>query len=274
MSSKPLRTAADISQMNTMATGIPSIASTNNITATKAIPASADTTVTIIDHSIIATVASIESNDTAPMEQTASAATRVLGIPELLEAILIGTDAKTLLLAQRVAPQWRDLIRRSHPLQKKLFLRPSSLEEALRLAGDETGIVVLTRQSPNDAPAVVAVLNLLLFTIKRFGSLKRVADRCNPRIELRFGALGDQPEAEQPSRLRMQLVSPHQALSDIFHNTLNEPLGPLRQRVNLSFTGRRGYNAEWTNAVMNVLGPQDTLSAQTIAEHFDARENR
>ncbi|KAK5718484.1 hypothetical protein LTR15_008214 [Elasticomyces elasticus] len=290
MSSKLLRTAADISQMNTMATGTPSIASTNNTTATKATPASADTTVTIIDHSILATVASIESNDTAPMEQTASAATRVLGIPELLEAILIGTDAKTLLLAQRVAPQWRDLIRRSHPLQKKLFLRPSSLEEALRLAGDETGIVVLTRQSPNGAPAVVAVLNPLLFTIKRFGSLKRVADRCNPRIELRFGALGDQPEAEQPSRLRMQLVSPHQALStrlwfrngrangqffqDIYHNTLNEPLGDFRQRINLSFNGKRGYNAEWTNAVVNVFGPQDTLGAQTVAEHLDARENR
>ncbi|KAK4902697.1 hypothetical protein LTR27_000636 [Elasticomyces elasticus] len=269
--------------MNTMATGNQSMASANNTTATKATSASADTTVTMIDHSITANVASLESNDAAAMEQTAPAATRVLGIPELLEAILIGTDAKTLLLSQRVAPKWRDLIRRSQLLQKKLFLWPSSLEEALRLAGDETGQVVLTRQSPNGAPAVVGVLNPLLCTIQRIASY-------NPVIELKFGALGDQLEAEQPSRLRMQLVSPHQELSmrlwvrngrvdgesfqGIIHNIENEPLGELRQHASLCFKDKRGYNAEWTNAVMNVFGPLGTLSAQTVAEHLAARENR
>ncbi|KAK5732888.1 hypothetical protein LTR17_010161 [Elasticomyces elasticus] len=315
MTSEPLSIAADVLQMNTMATGTTSIASTNNTTATKATSASADTTATkatsasvdttatkatsasahttvpTVDHSITATVAPLESDDEAAVEQTtAPATTRVLGTPELLEAILVGTDAKTLLLSQRVAAYWRDVIRGSISLQKKLFLRPASLEEALHLTKDETGQVVLTRQSLFGAPALVAVLNPLLFTVKQFASQNPAANRGNLVIELKFGALGDQPEAEQPSRSRMQLMSPHQALSmrlwfrngrangeffqDIYHNTLNEPLGDFRQRVNLSFSGSRGYNAVWTNAVMNVFGPQDTLSAQTVAEHLAARENR
>ncbi|KAK5725308.1 hypothetical protein LTR17_013071 [Elasticomyces elasticus] len=283
MTSEPLSIAADVLQMNTMATGTTSIASTNNTTATKATSASADTTATkatsasvdttaikatsasadttvpTVDHSITATVASLECDDEAAVEQTsAPAATRVLGIPELLEAILVRTDAKTLLLSQRVAPYWRDVIRGSISLQKKLFLRPASLEEALHLTKDETGQVVLTRQSPNGA-TVVAVLNPLLFTVKRFASSNPAVDHCNLVIELKFGPLGDQPEAEQPSRLRMQLVSPHQTLS-MRDGRFN---GDFRQRANLRFTAMRGYNAVWTNAVMNVFGPTGTLSAQT-----------
>ncbi|OQN97510.1 hypothetical protein B0A48_16663 [Cryoendolithus antarcticus] len=50
------------------------------------------------------------------------AAAKVLGIPELLEPILIDVaDMKTLLLARRVNKTWEAVITRSRPLQEILF---------------------------------------------------------------------------------------------------------------------------------------------------------
>lgn len=49
----------------------------------------------------------------------------VLEVNELLEAILLGLDMKTLLLAHRVSRNWRANIGESKPLQKKLFFLPA-----------------------------------------------------------------------------------------------------------------------------------------------------
>lgn len=57
----------------------------------------------------------------------------VLQIVELLEQILLRLDMKTLLLAQRVHPQWKAVIAKSALLQKKLFLMPATRRELAKL---------------------------------------------------------------------------------------------------------------------------------------------
>ncbi|PYI11997.1 hypothetical protein BO78DRAFT_382023 [Aspergillus sclerotiicarbonarius CBS 121057] len=53
--------------------------------------------------------------------------TRIFFIPELLEAILLDVDLRTLLTsAQRVCYFWHCVIRDSTPLQEKLFFKPMS----------------------------------------------------------------------------------------------------------------------------------------------------
>ncbi|KFY43191.1 hypothetical protein V494_02083 [Pseudogymnoascus sp. VKM F-4513 (FW-928)] len=54
-----------------------------------------------------------------------SAANAVLSIPELLEAILLDVDMKTLLLSQRVNRNWASIITASSVLQQALFFQPA-----------------------------------------------------------------------------------------------------------------------------------------------------
>ncbi|KFY08403.1 hypothetical protein V492_06268 [Pseudogymnoascus sp. VKM F-4246] len=54
-----------------------------------------------------------------------SAANAVLSIPELLEAILLDVDMKTLLLSQRVNRNWASIIAASSVLQQALFFQPA-----------------------------------------------------------------------------------------------------------------------------------------------------
>ncbi|KAI7158462.1 hypothetical protein KC349_g4833 [Hortaea werneckii] len=66
--------------------------------------------------------------------QTLSAARNaVLHTTELLENILYFLPMKDLLFAQRVCMKWRELIRRSIPLQEALFFRPKELNVFWRL---------------------------------------------------------------------------------------------------------------------------------------------
>lgn len=70
------------------------------------------------------------------MEEAASfeAATAVLETTEMLEHIMRFLDMKTLLLSQRVDRRWKATIKGSIMLQKKLFMRPATLEDVLELA--------------------------------------------------------------------------------------------------------------------------------------------
>ncbi|KAI7533728.1 hypothetical protein KC331_g12918 [Hortaea werneckii] len=66
--------------------------------------------------------------------QTLSAARNaVLHTTELLENILYFLPMKDLLFAQRVCMKWRELIRKSIPLQEALFFRPKELNVFWRL---------------------------------------------------------------------------------------------------------------------------------------------
>lgn len=56
----------------------------------------------------------------------ASASASVLGTYELLENILLHLSLEDLFVVQRVATSWKDLLRRSKGLQKKMFLIPDS----------------------------------------------------------------------------------------------------------------------------------------------------
>ncbi|KAF2231295.1 hypothetical protein EV356DRAFT_507036 [Viridothelium virens] len=53
-----------------------------------------------------------------------TAAQQVLSTWELLEDILLRAPTKTILMSQRVAQSWRDVIQASHNLQRALFLEP------------------------------------------------------------------------------------------------------------------------------------------------------
>lgn len=55
---------------------------------------------------------------------TLTAATRALGVGEILEMILVYLPFKDLLLSQRVAPSWKVAIDASAKLQQALFLKP------------------------------------------------------------------------------------------------------------------------------------------------------
>ncbi|CAI6089292.1 unnamed protein product [Clonostachys chloroleuca] len=48
----------------------------------------------------------------------------LLNTAEILEALLLQTDPKTVLLARRVCVKWNDLISNSPPIQQHLFFRP------------------------------------------------------------------------------------------------------------------------------------------------------
>lgn len=82
---------------------------------------------------------------TETVEQPGAAGAAVFDTTELLEMILVEVGMKTLLLARRVTRKWRDVIQQSDKLQKKLFLKPATLEEALALitGEDQTWKLVL-----------------------------------------------------------------------------------------------------------------------------------
>ncbi|KAK5683912.1 hypothetical protein LTS10_003775 [Elasticomyces elasticus] len=64
-----------------------------------------------------------------PVVEQGEAAAAVLGLPELLESILLEIDTKTLLLSQRVDKTFHNVIGGSQQLQFRLgFRRPSSIQ--------------------------------------------------------------------------------------------------------------------------------------------------
>lgn len=82
----------------------------------------------------------------------------VFGIAELLESILLYLDSRTLLVAaQRVNIMWRDTIKDSDKLQKKLFFRLATFEEAVTL-----NIVHEDSWTTKDESSGMAVQNDLL----------------------------------------------------------------------------------------------------------------
>lgn len=73
-----------------------------------------------------------------------SAAAAVTAIPELLREILLYIDNKTLLLAQQVSHDFRNIITGDLSLKKKLFLAPCSYDEAVYLSY-ETDMICLRK---------------------------------------------------------------------------------------------------------------------------------
>lgn len=53
----------------------------------------------------------------------ASAVSAVLGTYEVLEKILLKLPTRSLFVVQRVSRSWKSLVRQSHPLQKRMFLK-------------------------------------------------------------------------------------------------------------------------------------------------------
>ncbi|KAF2162763.1 hypothetical protein M409DRAFT_58157 [Zasmidium cellare ATCC 36951] len=88
-------------------------------------------------------------------ETNMSAVTHVLNTVELLEAILLEADMKTVLLAQRVSTSWKATIGDSIMLQEKLWFRPT----AVRDKSQDTNSMPGQEESQNDP----FLLNPLLF---------------------------------------------------------------------------------------------------------------
>jgi hypothetical protein len=110
------------------------------------------------------------------------APTKVFGTAELLHAILLKLDSRTLLLAQRVNCAFQDTITRSSQLQKKLFFKPVKfLAEAHDLGMiDERSVVASFCAWPRmDKQRVLfeqlgaLILNPMVFTSKVFSSKDR-----------------------------------------------------------------------------------------------------
>ena len=73
-----------------------------------------------------------------------TAASRVFGIQELFEKILVDVDPRTLLLAQRVNRRWKETIETNNALQIKLFFRPATNDEAEVLCLEPNSMVIDT----------------------------------------------------------------------------------------------------------------------------------
>ncbi|KAK5736213.1 hypothetical protein LTR17_007553 [Elasticomyces elasticus] len=58
-----------------------------------------------------------------------AAAQQVLGLPELVEIVLLGLPTRDLLLAQRVCKTFKDVIDRSKNIQKALFFLPGTADD-------------------------------------------------------------------------------------------------------------------------------------------------
>ncbi|KAK4963632.1 hypothetical protein LTR10_001261 [Elasticomyces elasticus] len=58
-----------------------------------------------------------------------AAAAQVLGLPELLEAILVGLPTRDLLFAQKVCSFWKQTIESSKSIRKALFLVPGDVDD-------------------------------------------------------------------------------------------------------------------------------------------------
>ena len=78
----------------------------------------------------------------------------VLGIPEVLEIILLHTDMRTILTScQRVCRDWRNLITKSPSIQKALFFTP--IKESEWGAGEKVPNPLLAEMFPTIFPAKV-----------------------------------------------------------------------------------------------------------------------
>jgi hypothetical protein len=55
----------------------------------------------------------------------ATARVRLLQLPELLEQIIFQLPQCDILVLQRVATKWKDVIAKSKPIQQKLFFEPA-----------------------------------------------------------------------------------------------------------------------------------------------------
>lgn len=100
------------------------------------------------------------------IDRAAAKASEVFGITELLEHVLLDVDNfKTVLLAQRVSTKWRDVIKTNDKLQKKLFFKPATLEEAKELCmGRDCSRFLVSRKIGNRGRVggVCAVMNSLV----------------------------------------------------------------------------------------------------------------
>ncbi|KAK4494887.1 hypothetical protein PRZ48_014243 [Zasmidium cellare] len=69
------------------------------------------------------------STDTAAVADGVSA-NKVFAIPELFEMIVLEVDERTVLLSQRVSKTYRNNIKSSMKLQRKLWFQPTPIEDA------------------------------------------------------------------------------------------------------------------------------------------------
>ncbi|KAK3690645.1 hypothetical protein LTR37_019047 [Vermiconidia calcicola] len=123
-------------------------------------------------------------------DASSHATTKVLGLPELLEHILLGLDFKTLLLSQRVSTTWNDLIGHTRSLQQKLFFLPvASVDEAVDLGMVDRESLLLV-EYPSDTDEFGkhhAVINTSILTAKDRGPewTTRFQIRAGVHIEIR-----------------------------------------------------------------------------------------
>lgn len=94
----------------------------------------------------------------------------VFSTTELLENILLHLPMKTLLLAQRTCLNWRDVIKRSKPLQQALFFKPREVKVFWKLDKKHEKLVKISKeeysQGPSEEVFQSAIANPLLEALR------------------------------------------------------------------------------------------------------------
>ncbi|KAK4917190.1 mitochondrial 2-methylisocitrate lyase [Elasticomyces elasticus] len=102
-----------------------------------------------------------------------SMATQVLGLPELVEIILLGLPTRDLLFAQKVCKTFKDVIDRSKSIQKALFFLPGTADDVNFNPQD-----IHQYDRLGEAPQKTVVSNSLLFKLNGIFVLKSKIVRC------------------------------------------------------------------------------------------------
>ncbi|KAK6417935.1 hypothetical protein LTR81_008825 [Elasticomyces elasticus] len=102
-----------------------------------------------------------------------AAATQVLGLPELVEIILLGLPTRDLLFAQKVCKTFKDVIDRSKSIQKALFFLPGTADDVNFNPQD-----IHQYDRLGEAPQKTVVSNSLLFKLNGIFVLKSKIVRC------------------------------------------------------------------------------------------------
>ena len=198
---------------------------------------------------------------------------KALCIVELLEAVLLHLDYKTLLLAQRVSRFWHDTINGSKGLRTKLFLEPATIDEAIRFNVLEDQSLVHLGQDGK----LSAIFNVHVFDIVHF----RERDDAGELIQLAVRPLACYTEGNQSGSWFEQSIahgdefyidyklyvepwdaSPQYLCADpVFHASAchHENMRILTWEAKNAVRAELGPKVDWTRSRIDVFRPGSTI---------------
>ena len=222
------------------------------------------------------------SNLTFPPAGERIAGASVAAIAELLEAILINIDMKTLLLSQRVNKTFKYVIAGSGTLRKKLFFEQATIDEAVRFCtvccnSDSTDVRMFKASAlgsvlPNGHYRLLYmfVLNPLIF----LGDERRSMMDPRPNGRTFIPPSGEDNDSVDSSWKKMYFAHPSplhlwgelrlygvpfDAWPKNWHyGGLVERVGPWKEDIDARTITEYGYSIEWEDSTIRVDGHETT----------------